>query len=159
MLKILITSLILISHPVHVSILSIDYTPENDSFKVFIKMYFDDFLLDYRLSGGNRQEPEIATEMPASKDRIVMYLNDRVTIYVNDRQVSGRISDYEITDGEIILNLIYGKAGKTNSITVKNSIMTRLYSDQTNMVLLRVNDFEEGIKLTSEKTEQTFFIK
>jgi hypothetical protein len=37
-------------------------------------------------------------------------------------------------------------------------IMTSLYNDQSNMIIVRVNDFEEGVKLTSEKTEQSFKI-
>lgn len=159
MLKILIAAFMLSTHPVHVSILSIDYAPEIDSFKVFIKMYLDDFMLDYRLAEGEGKDTGLAEKMPESKDIIGMYLNDRVMIYVNDRQLEGRISDYEVADGEIRLKLLYGKAGKTSRVTVNNRIMTRLYSDQTNMVILRVNDFEEGIKLTSEKTEQTFLIK
>lgn len=122
-------------------------------------MYLDDFMLDYRLAEGEGKDTGLAEKMPESKDSIGMYLNDRVMIYVNDRQLEGRISDYEVADGEIRLKLLYGKAGKTSRVTVNNRIMTRLYSDQTNMVILRVNDFEEGIKLTSEKTEQTFLIK
>ena len=38
-------------HPVHVTLTSIDYVPEIDSFKVFVRMYFDDFLRDYKLDG------------------------------------------------------------------------------------------------------------
>jgi hypothetical protein len=37
--------------------------------------------------------------------------------------------------------------------------MTGLYSDQSNMIIVRINDFEEGVKLTSDLTEQTFKIK
>jgi len=36
--------------------------------------------------------------------------------------------------------------------------MTSLYEDQSNMIIVRVKDFEEGIKLTSDKTEETFRI-
>ncbi len=37
--------------------------------------------------------------------------------------------------------------------------MTGLYSDQSNMVIVRVKDFEEGVKLTPDITEKTFKIK
>jgi hypothetical protein len=37
--------------------------------------------------------------------------------------------------------------------------MTNIFDDQANMVILKVNDFEEGVKLTPEKTEMTFNIK
>ena len=38
-------------HPVHVTLTSIDFIPERDSFKVFVRMYFDDFLLDSKVNG------------------------------------------------------------------------------------------------------------
>jgi hypothetical protein len=37
--------------------------------------------------------------------------------------------------------------------------MTGLYGDMSNMILVKINDFEEGIKLTSDITEQSFKIK
>lgn len=37
--------------------------------------------------------------------------------------------------------------------------MTSLYNDMSNMILVKINDFEEGVKLTSDITEQTFNVK
>ena len=51
MLKPVIFSIWFLLHPVHVTITSIDYVPEIDSFKVFVRMYFDDFITDYKLTG------------------------------------------------------------------------------------------------------------
>jgi hypothetical protein len=56
------------------------------------------------------------------------------------------------------MNLEYGFGKKPKSITVKNLIMTGLYTDQANMVIVRIREFEEGVKLNSELTEQTFKI-
>jgi hypothetical protein len=159
MLKILVASVILLTHPVHVSVLSIDFVPEIDSFKVFTSMYLDDFLLDYRLNGGSDQNLNIAEGGSGSEEQICRYMNDKVILHINDRHIPGRISNIEVSDGEIKMNLLYESPGKTRRVLVKNLIMTGLYSDQTNMVILRVNDFEEGVKLTPGKTEQTFLIK
>jgi len=46
MAGILIFSFWLALHPVHVSLLSIDYAPDKELFNVFLRIYFDDFLLD-----------------------------------------------------------------------------------------------------------------
>jgi len=37
--------------------------------------------------------------------------------------------------------------------------MTGLYEDQANMTIIRAGSFEEGVKLTPEKTEQTFILR
>jgi len=65
----------------------------------------------------------------------------------------------KLTDNEISMNLKYSTGKKPKTITVKNLIMTGLYSDQSNMIIVRINDFEEGLKLTSDITERTFKIK
>ncbi len=49
MLKSLVLSIWFIMHPVHVTLTSIDHIAGTDSLKVFFRMYFDDFLRDYKL--------------------------------------------------------------------------------------------------------------
>ena len=78
---------------------------------------------------------------------------------MNDKQLSARLLDMNMVDNEVSMNLEYDYGKKPKSITVKNLIMTGLYTDQANMVIVRIKDFEEGVKLTSELTEQTFKIK
>jgi hypothetical protein len=57
------------------------------------------------------------------------------------------------------MNFQYGASKRPRTVSVKNLIMTGLYSDMSNMVLVKINDFEEGVKLTSDITEQSFKIK
>jgi len=56
------------------------------------------------------------------------------------------------------MNLFLRTISKVNTITIKNLVMTSLYNDQANMIIVRVNDFEQGVKLTAEETEKTFEI-
>ena len=65
----------------------------------------------------------------------------------------------KMADNEISMNMICKVVKKPKSVKVQNHIMTTLYPDQSNMVILRVNDFEEGVKLTSEVPEHTFNTK
>jgi hypothetical protein len=37
--------------------------------------------------------------------------------------------------------------------------LTGIYADQANMTIIRIGDFEEGVKLTPENNEQTFNLK
>ena len=57
------------------------------------------------------------------------------------------------------MNLSYGSVNNISTITVKNLIMTGLYADMANMLIIRVHDFEKGVRMTPEETEQTFNIK
>jgi hypothetical protein len=159
MFKTLFFSIWLLFHPVHVTLTSIDYIPEMDSFKVFVRMYFDDFLRDYKLNGGDIQKEGFSGDNSSSRAVMEKYLGEKIIIKVNEKQLSGKLQDMKLADNEISMNLEYSTVKKPKTITVKNFIMTGLYGDQSNMIIVSINDFEEGVKLTSDKTEQTFKIK
>jgi hypothetical protein len=144
---------------VHVTITSIDYIPEIDSFKVFIRMYFDDFLRDSKLNGTEIQDKDFSTKNSSSLNIMEKYLAEKVIIKVNEKQLSGKLQNMNLADNEISMNLEYGRGKNPRIVSVKNLIMTGLYNDMSNMIIVRINNFEEGFKLTSEMTEQTFKIK
>ena len=159
MFKTLFFSIWFLFHPVHVTITSIDYVPEIDSFKVFIRMYFDDFLRDSKLNGTEIQDKDFSTENSSSLNIMEKYLAEKVIIKVNEKQLSVKLQNMNLADNEISMNLEYGRGKNPRIVSVKNLIMTGLYNDMSNMIIVRINNFEEGFKLTSEMTEQTFKIK
>jgi len=159
MIKTLFFSVWLLFHPVHVTITSIDYIPEADSFKVFVRMYYDDFLLDCKLIGKEIQDSDIIDGQASSLDMVEEYIGEKIIILVNEKQLSGKLKDLYMADNEISMNLKYSSGEIPKTITVKNLLLTGLYSDQVNMIIVRINDFEEGVKLTSDLTEQTFKLK
>jgi hypothetical protein len=160
MLKTLVLSIWIFFHPVHVSLTSIDHVPGTDSLKVFVRMFYDDFLLDYKLFDTN---DEIVKEMTVNQsfpaELMNKYLNEKVNISINNKQLSGKLLNLTLEDNEISMNLLYRSDKKPKTISVRNEIMTGLYADQTNMTMIRIRNFEEGIKLTPEQPEQTFSLK
>jgi hypothetical protein len=159
MIKTLFFSIWFFLHPVHVTLTSIDYVPEIDSFKVFVRMYFDDFIRDNKLDGTEIKEKDFSTTNAVCIEKMMKYIEKKVILKVNEKQLSGKLQDMNLADNEISMNLEYGASKRPRTISVKNLIMTGLYSDMSNMILVRINDFEEGVKLTSEMTEQTFKVK
>lgn len=122
-------------------------------------MYFDDFIRDCKLDGTEINGKDFSTTNDIFIEKMMSYINKKIIIKVNDKQLSGKLLTMNLTDNEISMNLDYGSHKKPRTIWVRNLIMTGLYSDMANMILLRVNDFEEGVKLTSDITEQTFKVK
>ncbi len=159
MLKTAFFSIWLIFHPVHVTITSIEYVKEKDMFTAFVKMYYDDFLLDYKLSGGNTENVLFSVIDRNSIDEMEKYLNNRLSLKVNNEVLKAKVNDLKIEENEIRINMELPGSKKPEEIVVKCTILTGLYADQSNMIILKVNDFEEGFKLTPEKTEQSFKIK
>jgi len=160
MVKLLAFSVWFLFHPVHVTLTSIHQDKGNDSLKVFVKMYYDDFLLDYHLfDKANDSVKNIPAGQLIPASLVNKYISEKVTIIVNNKELKGKLLKLDLTDNEISMSLLYKSAGKPRFLTVSNLIMTELYADQANMMLIRVNDFEEGIKFTSEIREQTFNLK
>jgi hypothetical protein len=152
-------SLWLIMNPGHVTMTGIDYVQGTDSLKVSCSMYFDDFLKDLQTIDDDRNLNTIFSKQPFPSDLINQYFNSKVFIYVNNKLLIGKLLTVNLTDNEINLNLIYKSDKKPKSITVRNLILIGWYSDQTNLTIIRINNFEKGIKLTPEHNEETFIIK
>ncbi|MCX6302076.1 MAG: hypothetical protein NTW82_07815 [Bacteroidia bacterium] len=160
MLKALVLSIWFVFHPVHVTLTSIDHVRNTDSLKVFVRMYYDDFLQDYSLSEGeNFTEKKLQKSGTFPYDLMNNYLEEKVNIIVDNKQLKGKLLNIEQEDNEIRTNLLYRLDNKPKVITVRNLIMTGLYTDQANMTIIRINNFEEGVMLTPLKTEETFSLK
>ncbi len=159
MLRILFISLWLITHQGHVTMTSIDYVKDTDSLKVTCRMQFDDFLKDLRTIDDDRNLYRIFSKQPFPSDLINQYFNTKVFIYVNNKLLIGKLLSANLTDNDINLNLIYRPGKKPKTLTVRNIILTGWYSDQTNLMIIRMNNFEKGIKLTPEHNEETFNIR
>jgi len=159
MFKTLFFSIWFVFHPVHVTLTSIDFVKETDCFKVFVKIYFDDFLLDCRLNGIEINNTDFSVDNSYSQDIVETYLNKMLILKVNDKTLTGKLQSMKLSVNELSMDVEYAGRKNPKTVLVKNLIMADLYSDQSNMIIVRVNDFEEGVKLTSDITERTFKIK
>lgn len=159
MLKALAFSIWVALHPVHVTLTSIEHISGTDSLKVFIRMYYDDFLLDYSLSELPGAEKNCTDNETFPADLLNNYLGEKVSIIVNNKHLKGKLLNLTLENNEISMNLLYRTDKKPRTITVRNLIMTGLYSDQSNMTIVRINDLEEGLMLTPAITEHTYNLR
>ncbi len=156
MLKALILPIFLIFHPVHVTLISIDQAQGNDSMKVFFRMYYDDFLRDYKLYDPECNIEKISVNQSFPADLINKYFNDKIHISVNNKLLTGKVLNLRIQDNEIFLNLHFRSVKDPKKIKIRNDVLTGLYSDQTNMVFFSINKNEGAMRLTSEHDRETW---
>lgn len=159
MIKALLIYGILMMHPVHVTLTSIEYNSDPAGFNVFVRLYFDDFVSDNRIAGYVISEADYLAGNEEARNTAERYLSEKLEIRVNEKLLSGRMSEMQLLNNELSMNLFYLGGKKVDSVRVKNIIMTGLYADMSNMVIVRVKDYEEGVKLSSDVTEQVFGIK
>jgi hypothetical protein len=159
MLKTIILLFFVLAHPVHVSLMSMEYSEKTDVFNVFLKIYSDDFLSDYRLLTGDSANIDLAAKGEAAENLVWKYLNEKVQVFGDGKKLDGKLMNLELSDGELKLDIIFSNNKKSKNYMVRNLIMTDLYKDQSNLLIFRYGDYEEGIKLTPEKQEQIFKVK
>ena len=156
MLKILILPILIAFHPVHVTLTTIDQVQGADTMKVFFRMYYDDFLLDYKLFDPQCKLERMGDDQSFPADMANKYFNDKIHIYINNKLLSGNILTVTILDNEIFLNLVYLSDKAPKKIKIRNQVLIRLYNDQTNMVFIKINKNEEAMRLTPEHDKETW---
>ena len=151
MLKvILLNTLLILFHPVHVTLTSIDQAQGSDTLKVFFRMYYDDFLRDYKQYDPEFNMDKIQGDKTIPDDRLNRYFNDRVRIYINNKLLTGKLSAVSNDNIEITLSLHYKSYMDPGKFKIVNEILIRLYSDQANMIYLNINKYQDAIKLTAD---------
>lgn len=148
MLKVLILNIFLIFHPVHVTLTSIDQAQGSDTLKVFFRMYYDDFLRDYKLFDQDFKGVGISDNNPVTDGQIIKYFNYRVRIYINNKLLIGRLAALSNDNIEITLKLLYKSEAKPVKFRIQHKVLTGLYYDQANMVYLNINNYQDALKLT-----------
>ena len=145
-------------HPVHVTLTTINQVQGADSMKVFFRMYYDDFLRDYRLYDPACNLEKISVNQSFPDDLANKYFNDKVHIYINNKLLTGKVLTVNIQDYEIFLNLLYRSDKDPKKIKIRNQVLTGLYSDQTNMIFIKINKNEEAMRLTPEHDKESWAI-
>jgi len=158
MIKLLTIGILLAAHPVHVTLLSVEYSGSN-SFDVFLRVYYDDFLIDYESTTEQAPDFDFRKKTKQTVDNISRYLKEKIQIIAEDKLLDFRITGMKLSDNELSINMLYLNPGKPGRVLIRNTILSDIYSDQSNLLILRYNDFEEGVKLTPEKREHLFEIK
>jgi hypothetical protein len=159
MFKALLISFLLMMQQNHVSITSISYVTGTDSLKVFCQINFKDFLNDLQTIDDDRNLHTIFSKQPFPSDLINQYFNTKVFIYINKKLLIGKLLKADRIGNEIKMYLLFRVEKKPRTITVRNLILTKWHSDQTNLMIIKINDFEKGIMLTPEDNEVTFNVK
>jgi len=159
MLKLFTLIFWLVVHPVHVTLLSIEYSGEKRLFEAFLRIYYDDYMLDYKLLTGNEWKFNINGNKEEAIIYLTGYLKERVQLKSGKASFDLIINDINLSDNELNIYMQFKSDGKSKGFTVRNSILADIYNDQSNLLIFRYEDFEEGVKLTPEKREHEFDIK
>lgn len=153
-MKILSLAILILMHPVHVSLTGIDYNSMNQVYSVFVKVWSDDLDADITLRN-------MASERMTGDEKEIYYkyLTDRILIIEDGKLLKMTLLKTETDGTEHRFNLEASGSREVKNVTVINRIMTRLYEDQANMLLFSFNGIEDGYKFTAADTLKNYQVK
>jgi len=146
-------------HPLHVTLISLNKDTGSDTVKMLFRMYYDDFLLDYKLYQPDFESGKTGDPTDYFGKVISSYFNERVQVYINGNLTAGTVSELSINNYEVLMSLTYRSVASPKSVRIRNRILTAVYSDQTNMIYLNIDKYENALKLTVERPEATVQLK
>ncbi len=159
MLKILTISLVLFSSQMHSTFTGVECFPDKGLINVCIKLNYHDFIFDYRFTIDDDQGFDPSGKIDTNVVRINKYISDKIGIFAGTKKIEGHLRKIETTDGELKMDLVYYYNKKTKQFRIRNTFLVDINKDQSNLLIFKHNEFEEGVKLTPEKTECTFKVK
>ena len=138
----------LLIHPVHVSMSSMEHVPGEEGYKVTVRMYSDDLLLDL-LSLYQLPREHIDDHIYTGPDTIYQdYINERLKIKINGQRYSAKLLESEKLEIETIMRLFIKHDDQVNDVEISNTILTGIYMDQVNLFIYKDNNNEQAVRFT-----------
>lgn len=144
------------AHPVHVSVLNIEYNASRKTLDFTFRFYKDDMELaifhNYAI-----QVKLDSVGAPAKTEQLVnRYMNERFHINLNGKALDSLQYSRKVNDGpEIWLYYSIPVQGELKTLKVTNQLMMDLYFDQTNLVICGPKGKETAYELNYDKNEFT----
>ncbi|MBN2892580.1 MAG: hypothetical protein JXL97_12000 [Bacteroidales bacterium] len=157
-INILILLIQLAAHPVHLTITNIEYEENLKKFDISIRLFVDDFstILQYK----NNEEINLGknNENPKIEEYITTYITNNLELTVNDKTIkakSFKLTGRKIEDITLWLDFEVKYKNSINKIKIKNTLMTDLYRDQKNMLILTYKNDQSALEFSFKDTVKT----
>ena len=150
------------AHPLHLSIINIDYNNDEQNimiaFKVFISdfenaIYFDNkIIIDATIDSFDGNQIEIVTD----------YFVKNFELIIDRKKIEEKRYEFVRNSRNDNAVWIYYKIENVkpfSKITISNTIMINFFKDQKNLVILKTEKIEKGFEFNIKNKEETVKIK
>lgn len=159
----ILTSLLFALHPFHVSVMSVDHSPEEQSLQITLKLFADDLEEAMNKPAFKpANQPYIDVLNPPDEQQlnknIDRYLSEHLLLTVNGEVVHAQFLGKEIEELAMWCYLEAKAVNKIEHLTVKSTIMTDTFDDQVNIVHVNYQQQTKSMKLAGDRLlDEVFF--
>ena len=152
-------------HPVHISFTNLELDNENNEIVIMSRIFMDDIQKATEIS----QNVEIDInnlDDSTNLNPLIDYYHKRFNFYINEEKINPekiKFKRYDINQAsDIAIRLFFSykpKNDKISKIKVNNKILTDIYPDQSNLMIVKIYDTQESFRLTPDKNEVTLSLQ
>lgn len=140
-------------HPMHVSVTEIEMDEKEKRLEIMMRVFIDDLELTLRQ---NFRQPELDVLEPKgqSLDNLMQsYLKTRFAIMLDGKSQIVKYLGHERDHEAFIFYIEVEKVKKWKAIQIRNSIITEIYDDQSNLVHVSRGETVRSVRLTRSKPD------
>lgn len=134
------------SHPVHISLTTIDYARGKEDMDVTYKVNTEDF--EYAVIRNNKLISDVGKikELPDFNRYIDSYINATFSVTINGSKTKLNFIEKKTVDSDTWLYFKITGISKIKKIEIMNAILFDTFMDQTNLLIISFNGIEQGFK-------------
>ena len=142
-------------HPLHLSVSDIYHNPQTNSLEITQRIFIDDLEKALRQRYGrnvdiyNSEDPELLSEI------IGDYVLQNFRLSLNARPVPLNYLGYEIEEDAVWVYLEAPKVRDFKNISVRNSLLFELFTDQLNLINVKKEGAIRSLKLEPDHEQDS----
>jgi hypothetical protein len=151
-------------HNVHITHTTVQYNAETESLGITLKMPIEDLELAFEELGAKSLKIGTEGEQEGVDSMIMKYVQQRLIFAPNGTKMSytwiGKETSKNLHDLYVYLELPNcNKNGVLETIEVKNTLLTEVFADQSNVVLFEIDDVKRNLTFTKNRAQKTVSLK
>ncbi len=158
----LFTFLFLGFHPIHLSVSNIEYNQQKKKFEVSVRVFIDDFEKIINYKNNITLNLYKSNELSDANRYINQYVYDHLQLKVNGEIIPQK--KYVLTKRKkedvtlwLYYDIKYTRSPKT--IEISDNLMTDLYNDQKNLLILTVNGNQYPFEFNKKNYKQSITLR
>jgi hypothetical protein len=146
-------------HPVHVSILNVEFNSANHSMDLSFKVFTNDI----DLAIGHNYNVALNFGKPNENPEAISYINkyfaEVFSISINNKDHPRLVFvKKEFNEDAVWLHFTIGLNDRVHEFVIKDVLLMDIFEDQTNLVILSINGKESGYRLNIKNRDATIKI-
>ncbi|MBK9984917.1 MAG: hypothetical protein IPP15_21565 [Saprospiraceae bacterium] len=133
-------------HPIHASICELKYSEKDAAFQVSVKVYIDDLEVAMKNEGYPPVNLGATTENTLAQEYLASYIDKYFTITQDGHKLTSKFVGKELSDDFLAVWCYLefpATTSKGQKYTITNRILLDLYSDQRNIMDIRMNSTQK----------------